>query len=200
MEIDFRQGLERGSRIGDVAQVMASLVAGSSTLCAIGVALFLNGLWPEALAGSYELHGLDALVLIDVLLLIVSFFVIGAWIWRAHANLSLTDAPQTEYTPGWAVGWFAVPIANLFKPFQAMKALWQASHGEEPDANNPAGGLLWVWWIGWLVSSIGGFGEVFTTLNIVAYVATVVSAICMLLIIRRINAAQPTMSIARTFE
>ena len=103
MELNFREGLQRGQTIGKAAQVLAGLVAVSSGLCAIGVTLFINGNWPDALIGTYDFHGLDMLLLADFLILVASFFVVGAWIWRAHKNIELTDAFVTEFSPGWAI-------------------------------------------------------------------------------------------------
>jgi len=38
------------------------------------------------------------------------------WFYRAHANLSGLGAEYLTYSPGWAVGWFFVPIFSLFRP------------------------------------------------------------------------------------
>lgn len=200
MEIEFQNGLQKAQQFGRIAQVSAGIVAGSSALTALGVTLYLNDLWPDLLIGTYDFHGLDMLVLADLILLIASFIIVGIWIHRAHANLLLTDAPYSPFTPGWAVGWFAIPIANLFKPFQAMKALWRASHGQDVDTIENAPGLMWIWWITWLVSGLSGIGDQFNALDAIAYAATSVSALCLIAIINQINEAQPTMSIASTFE
>src|SRR5688572_5676802 len=47
------------------------------------------------------------------LVLVVSIIVVGMWIYRAHANLSDAGVDGLEFTPGWAVGWYFIPIANL---------------------------------------------------------------------------------------
>ena len=47
----------------------------------------------------------------------VLFFV---WIRRANINADALVRSRMEFTPGWAVGWFFVPFANLFKPYQVM--------------------------------------------------------------------------------
>jgi len=200
MALDFEGGLRRGHWLGLIAQISAGSVVVSGIVSGIGVALFLRDDWPDALIGTYEWHGLDVLLVIDFALVFISYFAVGAWIYRAHANLLLTDAPQTEYTPGWALGWFAVPIANFFKPFQAMKALWLASHGQPAQTDETAPGLLWFWWLAWITSSVGGYRDEIGTFDIVICVSTAFSAACLIAIIRQINAAQPDMSIASTFE
>lgn len=49
----------------------------------------------------------------------ITFFVsvvfVSMWIYRAHANLFAAGYQGLEYTPGWSVGWFFVPIASLFR-------------------------------------------------------------------------------------
>ena len=74
------------------------------------------------------------------------------WIYRANKNLRELSGRTMYFTPGWAVGWYFVPIANLFKPFQAMKEIWEVSHKNQDDAT----ALLGVWWALWLISNFLG--------------------------------------------
>src|SRR5687767_1529604 len=64
------------------------------------------------------------------LVFVASVVVVAMWIHRAHANLRDAGTDGLEFTPGWAVGWYFIPFANLIKPFQAMRELWNASHGQ----------------------------------------------------------------------
>ena len=89
-------------------------------------------------------------------LTLVTFVVGGMWIYRAAANLRALGATRLEFTPGWAVGWYAVPFANLIKPFQAMNEIWRASRDPQRwDAQSTPLDLR-VWWGLWLVSCILG--------------------------------------------
>jgi hypothetical protein len=78
------------------------------------------------------------------------------WIHRANRNARALGAEGMVFTPGWSVGWFFVPIMNLFKPFQATREIYQAS---EPKAsgsdwmNVPVSPLLGWWWAAWLLSN-----------------------------------------------
>ena len=58
------------------------------------------------------------------------------------------------FTPGWCVGWFFVPIMNIFKPYQAIAELWKASHSgsveEWQEMETPL--YIKIWWGAWLVS------------------------------------------------
>jgi hypothetical protein len=90
--------------------------------------------------------------LVQFLLAIITTITFFCWIYRTNKNLrALSDAWMT-FTPGWSVGWFFIPIANFFKPYQVMKELWNASHGKE--ATDPS--LVGWWWALWLLSNFVG--------------------------------------------
>ena len=69
------------------------------------------------------------------------------WLYRMNFNLGSLSNRKMEFTPGWMIGWYFIPIANLFKPFQGMRELWRFSHKQwyaDPSI------LRW-WWGLWLV-------------------------------------------------
>lgn len=84
---------------------------------------------------------------------IASVVLIAMWIYRAHANLKERGI-ETESSPGWAVGWFFIPIANLFKPFQYMRELWNESHLEYDSYGEPAPSEITAWWACWILGNI----------------------------------------------
>lgn len=88
-----------------------------------------------------------------LLILIVSGVLILKWIYRANYNARQLGANGMKFTPGWAVGWYFVPIATLWKPYQAMKEIWRVSHAPESWQNAPTSALLPWWWLLWLVSN-----------------------------------------------
>ena len=80
------------------------------------------------------------------------------WIHRAYGNLSSIHRGSLRFSPGWAVGWFLVPIMNLFRPYQVMNELHKTS--------NPAGAgsrVVGWWWGLWIVAGVVGshFGTFF---------------------------------------
>jgi hypothetical protein len=86
------------------------------------------------------------------LVAIATFICFGRWILLAHRNLQALGARHVEFTPGWALGWFFIPVASLWKPYQAMKSLWQMSrHVHKPDIQETTW-VLPTWWTLWLVS------------------------------------------------
>jgi hypothetical protein len=107
---------------------------------------------------SAELTGAAALYaavgLTDALLTLVTIIFFSMWIYRGAANIVAAGTVGFDYTPGWAVGWFFIPIANLFKPYAAMRQIWNASHGGQGDQLEQPEGLLAIWWGTWLLSNI----------------------------------------------
>lgn len=85
--------------------------------------------------------------------LIVSVVLVARWIYLVTANAHVLSEEMT-ITPGWSVGWYFVPIANLFKPFQAMKETWMASHYRGGRYSEPTPSLLGWWWGLWLATNL----------------------------------------------
>ena len=85
---------------------------------------------------------------------LLSAIFVGMWIYRAHANLRLVAIEGLIFTPGWSVGWFFVPVASLFKPFQAMRELWTktSSHEIGDAATSPL--VLKLWWGAFLIGTL----------------------------------------------
>lgn len=98
------------------------------------------------------------IAVVNVGLFIVAVITVGMWIYQAHKNLLERGVGGKQFTPGWAVGWFFVPFANLFKPYQAMQELWKASDPAVDSRRDwrhaPGSGLVSGWWATWLIGNI----------------------------------------------
>ena len=68
-----------------------------------------------------------------------------AWVWRAHANLRRAGIGQ-KYTPGKALAAYLIPIVNLIMPFEAMRELYNRSHGENEDFAHASVDDVTAWW------------------------------------------------------
>ncbi len=151
---------------------------------------------------TFMFIGLIALLEILLRVLTIIFFLI--WLHRAYSNLSALRAANLEFTPGWAVGWWFIPFANLVKPFQVMRELWNAS-----DANFDADGFLSNqfsappiigWWWGLMIAGniIGRVADKMAEVNlnysvvlIMIYTALLaIAAFLILNIVRRITNEQ----------
>jgi len=91
-------------------------------------------------------------------LLVIVFFLI--WEYRSFKNLTALKAESVEFSPGWAVGWWFIPLANLIKPFQAIRELWNESDpefDEEAVFHYKGGGtppIIGFWWAFFLLSNV----------------------------------------------
>jgi len=80
------------------------------------------------------------------------------WTFLTKKNAVALRAHGLAYSPGWAVGWYFVPIFSLWKPYQALKETYQASHPDFVDSWSvaPYPGLLPLWWAIWILNGLAG--------------------------------------------
>lgn len=102
----------------------------------------------------------EAIVLQSLLLLpllavtIACYVVVGMWIYRMASNAWALSGPHPlDHSPGWAVGWYFIPIANLWKPYQALKEVWQASGNPREPGRVSVPWLFPAWWSLWLATN-----------------------------------------------
>ena len=134
------------------------------------------------------------------------------WIHRAYRNLRALGNPQTslEHSPGWAVGFFFIPFANLVMPYRVVKEIWVKSDPRvrtQQDylyAPPVSTALVLAWWLMWIASNVlvngadrlsGGSTDPSTlawmaNLDIVANSARVVAAVLAILVVRGIDRRQ----------
>lgn len=94
--------------------------------------------------------------LTQIALMLVTTVVFARWIYILHDNKRRFGSSGLRFTPGWAIGWFFVPIANLWKPYQAMRELWQVSADPQHWQNQRPDALLAWWWILWVAGNVLG--------------------------------------------
>jgi hypothetical protein len=125
----------------------------------------------------------------------VVFFLM--WIHRAHKNLPALGRQGMHFTPGTCVGWFFVPIANLWKPVQAVAEIWRASDPDGQDYWRANASTPWigVWWGTWLVgnalenaSSVGHAKS--SGVDLVATAFSAVAAVALVVVMRGIDRRQ----------
>ena len=108
---------------------------------------------------TYIVIGLVAILEILLRILTIIFFLI--WLHRAYKNLPALGAKNLEFSPGWAVGWWFIPFANLVKPYQIMSELWNASDSDfDPELflSNSIGtpSIISWWWGLFIIGNIVG--------------------------------------------
>jgi hypothetical protein len=94
----------------------------------------------EANDARQGLIGILTLVLHLVTMVIFAMFLV-----RANKNARAVSGHALEVTPGWMIGWFFI----LFKPYVAVREVWERSKGAAPP-------LFGLWWAAWVLSGILG--------------------------------------------
>jgi hypothetical protein len=75
------------------------------------------------------------------------------WQHEVTANLWARGFPGLRTTPGWAVGWWFVPFANLVMPFLAVREVDRRSSTDGTVRTDR--GLVGWWWAAYLLSTVG---------------------------------------------
>lgn len=209
------QNLDRRQRLAEIAVLI--WLATDFALASSG-ALVIAGL-----GGTGEIWSQPALQAVDrattgagiayTLAFIGSGVFVARWIYRANANAhTLSDA--MTISPGWSVGFLFVPIASLFKPFQALRETWQASLSPEYPDSVPVPAVMRWWWGLWVLTNILGNVSFRLSLNaktisdlttgawldIVLFLINAPMAVLLIVVMRRLTANQRAIVDARIFE
>ena len=93
------------------------------------------------------------LVIIQSLIVfVVTGIVFLFWIYRANVNCHGFGAKNMRFSPRWSIGYFFIPILNLFEPYLAMKEIWQVSTDPTAWRQEKGSALLGWWWGLWLIT------------------------------------------------
>ncbi|MFH9393148.1 DUF4328 domain-containing protein [Streptomyces sp. NPDC017556] len=136
----------------------------ASDLFVIGAGLHLRGLWEGVAADesldvytdpglrAQELYDLAGTVQTAAFLATGVLFVI--WFHRTRRNAEVFESGVQRMGPGWAVGGWFVPVANLWFPYRVASGIWEASVPPHPDGGwrTAPRTVLNLWWGGWIVS------------------------------------------------
>lgn len=204
-------------------------------LCASAAQLLAASSYPETASAAYgggdtdftEMPGgamVAAVALMTVatgvlytILIIATIIIFLVWENRAHRNLRALGVANTEYSAGWAIGSWFVPIANLFVPFRAVREIWWES---DPDTVSPPGEsgytnnafarfqgsvpLLTAWWAFWIISNIASNASTRLSwgakdldqhvmaewISIFAAILSIIAAILAINVVRGVNSRQ----------
>lgn len=105
--------------------------------------------YEELLKGD-QLETAVAVVLMVVSLALIFFFL--RWFHLCYKNLPALGVADLDHTPGWAVGWFFIPFANLVKPYSVAYEMWYSSEASDKNYEGK-GWVVPTWWIFFLLSS-----------------------------------------------
>lgn len=97
-----------------------------------------------------------------VLILTMIFAAVAycVWLYAAARNTRLMGEELLQASPGWCVGSFFVPLANLYLPYRNVREIYEMSDparvGAGAPAKRPDIWLLQLWWGTWIVANILG--------------------------------------------
>lgn len=108
----------------------------------------------SAVANDVRQHLAAMLRLLALLVTAITFLI---WVHRANKNCNGFANNRLEFSPGWAVGYYFVPVVNLYLPYKAMKEIWRVSTDPVHWRSQSGSLLLVLWWMLWIVSNITGY-------------------------------------------
>lgn len=154
----------------------------------------------------------EVLLVLTIIIIVANVIALLVWVHRVARNLPALGNPKSrvEYTPGWAVGSFFVPIGNLFMPYRALREAWLKSDPAvrtEAEAAFPphsSTSLLMAWWVSWILlgfitraaSRLHSRGDGLESLMratwvyVVASVVGIVSAVLGVFVVRELDRRQ----------
>ncbi|MEJ2816941.1 DUF4328 domain-containing protein [Caulobacter sp. CCG-8] len=203
----------KGAIIGAVLHMIAVAIIGGLTFVHL---LKLSGAGDkvtDGVADSFDpylmAYGLAAIAYLASLLVNLVLFLM--WVHRTNRNAQTLSAGM-EVGPGWAVGWFFVPFASLYKPFQGLDQTWRVSIDPTRWRALDTPSLLRWWWGFHLTSNIGGslsnivgksegaaFLAASTAIAIVSFAAGFIASALAIRMIRRLTARQTSALDAAAF-
>lgn len=146
--------------------------------------------------------------------LVVVFFVL-LWTYRVSANMhALIPKPKEPHyaSPGLAVAYYFVPIANIFCPCLVMQEQWEKNLALTNDERKENSGIIQLWWIAYIAfivlkvcndlyfkrhGMVGDTAIKVLLLGIASLIAYLISALLLIHITRTISQAQQTYAAAR---
>lgn len=107
----------------------------------------------DAVDGAVEAAGV---ALTAVLLACGIVFII--WEWRCAKNAELLAHGAPRFGPGWAIGGWLIPFANLVIPVLVMQDLWRSTSGaartDGSSRARPGSALVGWWWAAFVPSAV----------------------------------------------
>jgi hypothetical protein len=169
-------------------------------LCALRLLVALFGVTSPA-AGRLAQDGLSVLGLVYAAGFLYTAAAFMTWLHIARTNLDAQGQLGLRWAPGWTVGGWFIPFANLVIPVRVVGEVAARSEHELQDVNRIPGRVL-RWWLAFLLSL---FHFSFTTVDAAGAVtvlpstffweglnglAGIVAAILAIGIVRRVSALQ----------
>jgi hypothetical protein len=150
-----------------IASAALQLIADATRINVASAVINGTGVSLTDAQNSDRLVSLAALIHLGVFVLAAVAFLM--WLYRAVANNHALGAYELRFTPGWAVGWWFVPFANLVRPLQIVAEAWRAA---DPSASRStaetrshlrAPAIVIAWWLLYLIGNVIALFERWTS-------------------------------------
>ncbi len=132
------------------------------------------------------------------------------WLYRVSRNLNALQVRGQRYSPRWAVGWWFVPLFNLWRPLQIVQEVWKGSAALQtgPGAgtwrDEPSSPLISLWWTLLVLPLLAGVLSLFILrngdacgdilaiwwINLATLISSIFAAVLTMLVVLRIDRAQ----------
>lgn len=113
----------------------------------------------ERLSEIYDSGLFQASDFVRVLIFVFTFFFFVSflcWVYFSARFLYLKSHGRMQFTPGWCVGWFLVPIMNFWKPKKVMLEIERRSEQylrfDDPRVIRDP--VVRVWWTCWVLEKV----------------------------------------------
>ena len=94
----------------------------------------------------------------------VSCISVLVWVYTSNKNLQNAAKPMT-ISPGWSVGWYFIPFANWWKPYEAMREIVQHSQNASGYQQMAGKRLIGIWWLSFVLNGFLGYAAGISILN-----------------------------------
>jgi hypothetical protein len=151
-------------------------------------------------------NGASSIFVLTQVVIAVLFVV---WLFRAAKNHEALGRSGARFGPGWSIGSWFIPFANLVIPVLIVQDLWRGSSSDRPRGDpawRTASGsaLVGWWWAAWIVSIVrftySGSGlhgsgslddiETSNTVALVGVAVLAVAAVLALAVVRALSRRQ----------
>lgn len=131
-----------------LARLVVLLASASAALAAAGAWIAFD----QPAGAEHPSEGVFGAV--QMLVFLTCAAAASGWLVAAHRQVRANGAALLSVSPAGAVFWYAVPLANLALPAQAMSELRRASRDPRDWEAQPGTPVMWIWWISWLLAGV----------------------------------------------
>jgi hypothetical protein len=160
----------------------------------VGIALVcLVSLWTTYAYDPADNDAAVRMVLYRNLLLLVAGVVYLMWLGKARRNLMEFKGEERAYGPGWTLGAWIIPLANLVMPALVTADIARGST-TDPARQRRLVTIVWVWWACYLGNTLAVFGvndpQVLNLVRLLASAAYLAAGVLVIVLMYKVTAAQ----------